>query len=227
MGGMTENGYTQGKIARLPADVRTELNRRIHNGEVAPALLSWLNGQPAVRAILQSQFTTVDVTPANLSTWRQEGYRDWLERQHNLEQKRELAAYCFQLAKNNKKLLEGSASILAGKIMEIVESVDATAQRELLNEKPASLAALVGSLTKLQSQANMSYRLRQTDRKLKLEERKFEGKFLELFEKYYADRQVREIMATQGDARVKMENLRAHIFGSRPKPEAKPATSPC
>ena len=40
-----------------------------------------------------------------------------------------------------------------------------------------------------------------------------------MFEKYYADRQVKEIMAGKDGARVKMDQLRAHIFGARPAKE--------
>ena len=41
-----------GKIARLPAKIREELNRRIHDGEGGTKLLAWLHSQEAVLAIL-------------------------------------------------------------------------------------------------------------------------------------------------------------------------------
>ena len=37
-----------GKIARLPLEVREELNRRLENGEPGDRLVEWLNGMPAL-----------------------------------------------------------------------------------------------------------------------------------------------------------------------------------
>jgi hypothetical protein len=211
----------RGKVAQLPAAIRQELNIRMRDGEMSTTLLPWLNGLPATRTLLERHFANVDITDVNLSHWRTGGYRDWLERRLQLEEKRELAQYCFELAECGKSLLDGSASILGAKLMEVMEGVDIAAQRALLAEKPDSLVGLIGGLAALQGQANQGYKIKQTDRRLDLEERKFEGRFLQLFEKYYADRQVREIMAGKNEARVKMEQLRTHIFGARPAAEGK------
>ncbi len=208
---------TRSKIARLSAEIRHELNMRIRDGELATTLLPWLNGLPEARVIIEQNYHGVDITPDNLSTWRTGRYRDWLERREQLEEKRELADYCFELAESGKSLLDGTASIMAGKLMEVIESVDVEAQRELLQEKPDSLTAIVASLTRLQGQANQHYKLKQTDRRLNLDERKFEARFLQLFEKYYADRQVQEIMAGKDAGQVKMDQLRTHIFGAPPR----------
>ncbi len=205
-----------GKIARLSLEVRTELNTRIRRGELSTTLLPWLNGLPEARAMLDLHYGGADITPLNISTWRTGAYRVWLERREMLEERREMAKYCLELAENGKDLADGSASILAAKLMEVIEDFDVGAQRALLAEKPASLVGLIGSLTKLQSKANENYKLKQTDRRIDLEERKFEGRFLQLFEQYYHDREVREIMAGKDGAQVKMEQLRTHIFGARP-----------
>jgi hypothetical protein len=47
---MTRNG----KIARLPAAIREELNQRLFDGEPAKPLIEWLNGQPRVQAVLKA-----------------------------------------------------------------------------------------------------------------------------------------------------------------------------
>ena len=67
-----------GKIARLPRDVRDELNLRMENGEEGPVLLEWLNGLPKTREVLGSQFGGAPVTKQNLSEWRQGGHREWV-----------------------------------------------------------------------------------------------------------------------------------------------------
>ena len=51
-----------GKIARLPHEVRTELNRRMNNNEPGETLLGWLNGQAAVRAVLNEQFEGAEIS---------------------------------------------------------------------------------------------------------------------------------------------------------------------
>jgi hypothetical protein len=63
---MTRNG----KIARLPAAIRTELNQRILDGEQGQPLVQWLNGLPKVQAVLQGQFDGHAITENNLSQWR-------------------------------------------------------------------------------------------------------------------------------------------------------------
>jgi hypothetical protein len=70
---MTRNG----KIARLPADIRTELNQRILDGEQAQPLVEWLNGLPKVQAVLKAKFDGHAITENNLSQWRNGGYAAW------------------------------------------------------------------------------------------------------------------------------------------------------
>jgi hypothetical protein len=41
-----------GKIARLPEEIREELNRRLANGEPGRAVLPWLEGLPAVKQVM-------------------------------------------------------------------------------------------------------------------------------------------------------------------------------
>ena len=47
---MTRNG----KIARLPQDIREELNERIRNGQTAEQLLDWLHAQERVWEVLEA-----------------------------------------------------------------------------------------------------------------------------------------------------------------------------
>jgi len=69
-----------GKIARLPAAIRDQLNRRILDNEPAAPLLDWLNSLPETRAILAADFASQPISPANLSQWKNGGYLDWLAR---------------------------------------------------------------------------------------------------------------------------------------------------
>ena len=70
-----------GKIARLPREIREQLNRRLQDGELGARLVNWLNGLPEVQEILKDQFGGRAVTEQNLSEWKQGGYQDWLRHQ--------------------------------------------------------------------------------------------------------------------------------------------------
>lgn len=74
---MTRNG----KIARLPKEIRDELNRRIEDGEPGVRLLEWLNELPEVKAVLARDFEGQPVSDANLSHWKNGGFVDWQARQ--------------------------------------------------------------------------------------------------------------------------------------------------
>jgi len=66
-----------GKIARLPAEIREQLNQRLADGARAIDVLPWLNALPAVQKILAEQFDGHPVRPQNISQWRKGGYADW------------------------------------------------------------------------------------------------------------------------------------------------------
>jgi len=67
-----------GKIARLPHDVREELNRRLQDGESGKGLVRWLNQLPEVKAALQREFGGCAINEQNLSEWKRGGFRDWV-----------------------------------------------------------------------------------------------------------------------------------------------------
>jgi len=70
-----------GKIARLPRNVRDELNQRLDDGEPAADLLAWLNALPAVQHILSQHFAGRPISEQNLSLWRRGGFVDWQRHQ--------------------------------------------------------------------------------------------------------------------------------------------------
>jgi hypothetical protein len=90
---MTRNG----KIARLPAQIRSELNLRMEKGEEGASLLEWLNGLPEVQEMLKSSFDGAAMTKQNLSEWRQGGFREWELRREWFEQARELSDSAWEM----------------------------------------------------------------------------------------------------------------------------------
>jgi hypothetical protein len=86
------NKPRNGKIARLPREVREELNRRLQDGEQGASLAAWLNALPAVQAVVAAEFDGKPVREQNLSEWRKGGYRDWLGQQEAMDALRRLNA---------------------------------------------------------------------------------------------------------------------------------------
>ncbi|HEX4644310.1 MAG TPA: hypothetical protein VH598_01750 [Verrucomicrobiae bacterium] len=80
-----------GKIARLPRDLRDQLNHRLQDGENGVTLIEWLNAQPKVRAALKKDFEGRPISEQNLSDWKQGGYRDWERHEETRAMVRDLA----------------------------------------------------------------------------------------------------------------------------------------
>jgi len=87
-----------GKIARLPREIRTQLNRRLSDGEKARRLVEWLNTLPEVHTVLQSDFAGREITEQNLYEWKQGGYPEWRAQQDAIARAAELAANATELA---------------------------------------------------------------------------------------------------------------------------------
>jgi len=87
-----------GKIARLPRDLRDQLNRRLQDGEPGTQLVVWLNGLEQARQVLAQDFGGREISEQNLSEWKQGGYQDWLARQETLACARNLAGDAAELS---------------------------------------------------------------------------------------------------------------------------------
>ena len=81
-----------GKIGRLPEDIRDQLNQRLADGETARTVLTWLNALPAVQSVLAAQFAGQPVNEPNLSRWRTGGYQLWLRERERRATVRQLSA---------------------------------------------------------------------------------------------------------------------------------------
>ncbi len=80
------------KIARLPREIREQLNRRLEDGELGKTLVRWLNSLPGVRAVIRAEFGGRLIIDQNVSDWRGAGYRDWLAKQEVVEHVQRLVA---------------------------------------------------------------------------------------------------------------------------------------
>jgi hypothetical protein len=110
-----------GKIARLPRDIRHQLNRRMADGEPGIRLVEWLNALEPVRQVLTQDFNGREISEQNLSEWKQGGYQDWLARQETLVCARELAGDAGELtAAANGSLADHLATVLAARYAKLV-----------------------------------------------------------------------------------------------------------
>ena len=94
---MTDTTHN-GKIARLPRNIRDELNHRLDDGEPGGRILAWLDALPAVQAVLAAEFGGGAINPQNLSNWRKGGYQHWLKQQERRNLVRELTENAEELA---------------------------------------------------------------------------------------------------------------------------------
>ena len=78
---MTRNG----KIARLPREIRDELNQRLDDGAQGKDLVEWLNSLADVKEILSGEFGGEPISEQNLSRWKQGGFPDWQRQQERRE----------------------------------------------------------------------------------------------------------------------------------------------
>jgi len=69
----------KGKIARLPYQIRMEVNRRLLDGQTGDEIIAWLNDQGAVKDRMYLYFGGRPIGNQNLSEWRLGGFQDWLK----------------------------------------------------------------------------------------------------------------------------------------------------
>ena len=102
-----------GKIARLPRDIRDQLNERLEQSEQSPQLLEWLNALPETQKILQDHFAGVPISPQNLSQWRQGGFQEWLARRDLAEDAREVRHLSDELdSEDSQSVLADDAAVV-------------------------------------------------------------------------------------------------------------------
>lgn len=82
----------KGKIARLPQQIREQINFRLQDGEEAKQIADWLNTLPKVQALLKAEFDGQPINENNLSNWKLGGFRDWEEQQESLQAVRRFGA---------------------------------------------------------------------------------------------------------------------------------------
>jgi hypothetical protein len=215
-----------GKIARLPADIREEINLRLHNGQSGPQILTWLNDLPVVKEILAAQFGGAPLSARNLTNWRATGFQRWLAEQNHIGVMKNTAKYAASLAEAaGGNLCRGVAAFASGKILEVLQKTPDE------NTDPEELIKLATTAANLQKgeQNNVRLtiaqeRLRQRERRLILIRDKQQRDVVAIALRVLGDARAKEIEAAQINNAEKIELLGLQIFGDlwepRPIPNA-------
>lgn len=184
----SEPRQRQGKIARLPYELREELCRRMRDGQSGKTLIAWL----------------VDVAPQlgrvneqNLTNWRQGGYRDWVAGQARCDEIR-------KRAENIRRDLEaGGYSVLDQQIYELAGSLG--------DADPVAAARAIAALKlAVVAEKRASIAGRNADRA----DKKFQRDTCDLFVKWAADRRATEVAADPSlSSDQKTEILGKIMFG--------------
>jgi hypothetical protein len=143
-----------GKIARLPHDVREELNLRLERSERSPQLLAWLNALPAVREFVRGEFNGEPVSKHNLSQWRRGGFQDWLIRRDFFAEARRADAFVAERQQAGEKALaDQAATVLAAQYAGLLGRWDGKCTTEF-EARARVLNGLCRGVTKLQREAH-------------------------------------------------------------------------
>lgn len=194
----------------MPVAIRNEVNRRLFENEGGSKILTWLNAQPEVLRILDEYFGEEPVTPQNLSEWRKGGFQDWLKRQEQIEQVKELAEFSMKLGQAaGGNISDGSAAIAGGRIMSMLE----TATGPDLTKAVFALSALRATDLDKEKIGIRRDTLKQRDRVVTLHEKKFQRDSLKLFLKWAEDKRARDVLESRASNSEKIEQLGQIMFG--------------
>ncbi len=214
-----------GKIARLPRDIREELNRRLADGEPGGPLLVWLNALPAVAAVLTREFGGSVISKQNLCEWRAGGFAEWQAQQETLSQARELAADATELvAATEGKLTDHLATVLAARYAAALAGWDGEVTDEF-RRKLRALRGLCQDIVELRQGDHSGARLTLERERLEREREKTEAEVVAQFERWAKNPQVRDWICQAWVSPEERERRLREIFGRPPEPPDEAATT--
>lgn len=207
-----------GKIARLPREIREQLNRRLSDGEPGGPLLAWLNGLPQVRHVLAKDFGGCVISKQNLCEWRARGFAEWQARQETLDQARELTADASEItAATEGRLTDHLATVLAARYAAALAGWNGVATEEF-RRKQRALRGLCQDIVELRRGDHSGTRLQMERERLEREREKNEEEVIAHFQRWLRNPEVRDLVCQDwGSPEERRRRLR-EIFGRPPKP---------
>jgi len=136
-----------GKIARLPEQIREQINCRLQDGENGPDIITWLNSSAEVKAALALEFEGREINEVNLTAWRQGGFRDWETQQAVMAEAQRITSEGGELAQTGDGALADKLAVwLVGRYVvatrQLLEKGNGPEAWKLLRELCHDLVAL-------------------------------------------------------------------------------------
>ena len=127
-----------GKIARLPAAIREEVNEFLNDGLEYPRIIDWL---------LQQGHS---VSPMNLTNWKDGGYQDWLQHRIRLDELELKLEYASELAAKADagKFQQATLNLTCLQFYEMLNRFDPAALSASLHARPEKYPAVINSLAR-------------------------------------------------------------------------------
>jgi hypothetical protein len=190
----------QGKVARLSAIIREEINKRLYDGASGVSIRKWLGTKGEAAAAVSEQ---------NLSEWRNGGYQDWLKSETQMRRIRERAELAMRMAHAaGGSLGESIVNQLAGQIDEKLDGLG--------DEEVSALKPLLDTILQAEKLQLEKKKVAQKDEQIGLARDRFQRETAELFIKWAKTQEVSQILAARDSDDNKMERLVKTIFGERP-----------
>jgi hypothetical protein len=131
-----------GKIARLPKRYRDFINFMLSEGYPYKEIIHDLEDTPGFHQIITKQ---------NLSTWKNGGYKDWLEDQQWIIQRRLDQDFALDLLEKNEKtpIHEATLHVAVTQVAQALRHFDPAGLKHALHDNPANYLRLLDVLAKL------------------------------------------------------------------------------
>ena len=215
----------RGKIARLPRDIREQLNRRLEDGEQAVRLAEWLNSLPEVKAILATDFENRPINEVNLTDWKQGGFLEWQSHRYRATDLQESRAHAKELA----EMTDGVANDMEILALARYTITLANPEGEITEEQKATLQTLgqvlrdVVRFRRCEQTCERTQIQRETlELKRQVTEDGQRKKFLELAN----DPKILEKLTPKMSWEEKARIVREILFPKQPKPPEPPKPPP-
>ena len=161
-------GRRKGKIARLPKDLRDQVNNGLLNGERYEDIITALGDSGK------------GITKVNLHNWSTGGYQDWLKEQRLLDECRMRHELTLDFARENHGTdgIQAAHNITIELICRAVAEFGPDTLKDAFQKNPLNLLRAIMALSRLTS-GSLKFHKHQTEeaeRKVRLEQKQGDGK---------------------------------------------------
>ena len=221
-----DNHAQFGKIARLPGELREQINQRIFDGKKDSETLAWLNELTPVKEILAAHFHGKPIQSQNFSNWRAGGYQRWLRQKQNVGSIKDLHQFVTDITNAGVDgLTPATAALASAKILQFLETLDPAKTNPDDLAKCAAAIAIIREKEQNDARIKIAqHRLRQRDMALLLKKDKQQRDAVAIALRVLGDARAKAIEGSSWNNAEKIEGLGIHLFGHlwEPRPIAAP-----